>query len=628
MRAAAGEDGLTIEQAAELLSVSAPTVRNWVRLGKLTMGADGRFCRRDIEEQTAASASLQARRNKKRIFGQAVYTNYSRSAVNRRAAEYILDAYGGLAESGLRGLMAALAVQLCRERYGQLDDGGVFGKLISGLCAGAEIPQIPDCRLSFVPGEDTLGFIYISLRDLGRRKRGGIYYTPPKAAGMLLDSLSSCPGTEEGTMLDPSCGTGSFLMGLVQRGISPSRLYGCDIDEVSVWLARINMFLLDGTLTWEHLVSHIVCGDALKGAVSGQFAAVLGNPPWGYDYSPAEREYFCRRFRTAKKSGAESCALFLEKGLELLEEGGYLSYLLPQALFTSAIHRSARELLAETVSFKSVTYLEKAFGGVQCPAVILTAKKGGGISRCRVTYGGRSFMINGGRRETFSFTADDREYSCLTALEEAENTVRLGGCARFALGIVTGDNKRFLLDAPEEGAEPVLRGRDILRFSIKQPQKYIRFTPELFQQTAAETLYRAPQKLVYRFVAGTPVFACDTGGRLTLNSCNILLPWTEGLDIRYIMAVLNSAPAAFFLAKRFPSMKLLRSHIEAVPIPAADDIVQRRIARLTEEMEEDPLKRERLYAEINGEITELYGLSPAHRRCIEEYDTGGRSFLL
>ena len=37
--------------------------------------------------------------------------------------------------------------------------------------------------------------------------------------------------------------------------------------------------------------------------------------------------------------------------------------------------------------------------------------------------------------------------------------------------------------------------------------------------------------------------------------------------MKYIMAILNSRVAQFYFKKRFNSVKVLRSHIEQIPIP-------------------------------------------------------------
>ena len=149
----------------------------------------------------------------------------------------------------------------------------------------------------------------------------------------------------------------------------------------------------------------------------------------------------------------------------------------------------------------------------------------------------------------------------MNAIDSVPDARYLACNAKFALGIVTGNNKKYIRDKKEDGFETVLKGSDIFRYSIKDINNYIQFTPNAFQQVASEKMYRAEEKLLYRFICEVPVFAYDNCQTLSLNSCNILIPQIEGMDIKYVLAVLNSRVSAFFINKKFNSVKLLRSHI-------------------------------------------------------------------
>ena len=139
--------------------------------------------------------------------------------------------------------------------------------------------------------------------------------------------------------------------------------------------------------------------------------------------------------------------------------------------------------------------------------------------------------------------------------------------AKFALGIVTGNNKEYISTEKQSDNELVLKGSDIQRYKVCPSGNYIRFEPESFQQVAPIEIYRAKEKLLYRFISEVPVFTYDNKQTLSLNSCNIVIPEIDGLAIKYVLAILNSSVVAFFISKKFNSVKLLRSHIEQVPIP-------------------------------------------------------------
>ena len=194
----------------------------------------------------------------------------------------------------------------------------------------------------------------------------------------------------------------------------------------------------------------------------------------------------------------------------------------------------------------------------------------------------------------------------------------LRGHADFALGIVTGDNGKYVTGTPSPGSERVLKGKDIFRYRIRPSESYITFRPESFQQVAPEALYRATEKLLYRFISSQLVFACDDAGTLSLNSCNVVIPRLEGLSVRFVMAVLNSRIAQFIFTREFRSVKVLRSHIESIPIPVTDKTQQQEIQgtiRLIEK-EDDKAERLRLYNDLDLRIASLFSLSDAEYQVI------------
>ena len=98
-------------------------------------------------------------------------------------------------------------------------------------------------------------------------------------------------------------------------------------------------------------------------------------------------------------------------------------------------------------------------------------------------------------------------------------------------------------------------------------KNYIQFHPEYFQQTAPSEKYRAPEKLVYKFISSNLVFAYDDKQSLTLNSANILIPQIENYPIKVVLGFLNSKLFNYYYRKKFNSIKILRGDIEQLPLP-------------------------------------------------------------
>ena len=651
-------------QAAALLEVSEATVRNWVKLGRIVpAGQAGRknvFRKKDILDLRddiagdAADSSLKRRRNKTRASGSGTYCSYiTKNRTNLAAVDAITAAISCCAsvfplEKG-RILLADAAVKMLHAR-------GLSGcpDLLSWLNAGQEEPLTPlirdllpdsgavrdfirDCGALFrlpyeyEPGEDALGYLYLSILNIGDRKSTGTYYTPCHAVERLGAALpASCLN---GTVLDPCAGTGNFLLNLPDT-VPAAAVYGCDIDETAVKLLRINMALRFRTTDLSYLRGHFRVSDFLKDAQDRQYRVILGNPPWGYRFSDEDREFLRTRYRCVAGRVMESFALFIERSLECLESGGILSLVLPEAVLGVQIHAPVRELLVRSTSVRYLAALGDIFHGVQCPSVILELENTGKpmtTAGMRVETPEESFVIQENRPVSgtgFSFFMNDAAWRILDRLENCPSLVRLLGQADFALGIVTGDNKKHLCHAPGEGREIIVGGTMIFRYGMRPKNDYIVFRPGEFQQCARECYYRAPEKLIYRFISKELAFCYDCCGTLSLNSANIVVPKIPGLSVKYVMTVLNSRMAQFYFSRKFNSLKVLRNHIESIPIPAVPEAEQRVVTDLADRLISGAGMTQEtaaaIYNDIDRRIADYYGLASGDYRIILEQIPGVR----
>ena len=180
--------------------------------------------------------------------------------------------------------------------------------------------------------------------------------------------------------------------------------------------------------------------------------------------------------------------------------------------------------------------------------------------------------------------------------------------AEYALGIVTGDNRRYISNKKDQDAEVIVTGKNIYKYNFYPEENYITFNPREFQQVAPERLYRTPEKLFYRFINKNLVFSYDNSQTLSLNSANILIPNYEDYEVKYIMAILNSKVAQFFHTYSFSALKVLKKHIESIPIPLCNKIEQEEIVQLVDLImnTDDPQKRRELYEKLDRRIMLIY----------------------
>ena len=654
------QKALTVDDVCEALSISKATAKNWIRLSKIVPDVgDQLFSPEYIEKFVAELKSdnntkLKSRRNKKNATGKVLYKDYVHTASNQKLVADLLELGIVEDERDLLVVLANFAVQLYYQSlktqyfdnnvllsFLSQEHTGEFHILIKDLIGNHTIDSALINKLQpaltkeilFVKGEDSLGFVYISLQDIGQRKSSGAYYTPEKVVNELIDRLyENDANLKAKTICDPCCGTGNFLLSLGVKGIDYSNLYGQDIDPISVFLSRINIALMAPEMSALDIRSRIIVGNTYFETFTQKFDIIVGNPPWGSDFSEADALQCRRVFKTAIGKSIESYDLFVEKALSMLDHKGVLAFVLPEAILSVAAHDTVRRLIIDSCSFRFISYLGNVFSGVQCPSIILgiTPDDKKTVVGCKVSTRNDTFVISKPRAfsdGTLSLNVSDEENQCLDAISNIKNATYLKGKAKFALGIVTGNNKEYISTEKSDDNEIILKGSDIQRYGMTPSGNYIRFVPESFQQVAPVEMYRAKEKLLYRFISEVPVFTYDDRQTLSLNSCNIVIPDIDGLEMKYILAILNSSVAAYFISKKFNSVKLLRSHIEQMPIPVVPMDVQVSIIKKVDRIMNSSENISGLYEDLDSDIMELYGLPTKHSDVIKNALRGKSLFL-
>lgn len=662
------EDVINLNEFCKILSISIATGRNWIKLGKIkpkyTNSKTPYFDRSYVNSfsndlKSGTNESLKSRRNKKFVSGNSLYNYYvSDTCKNLSLVQTLLEEIKSqeikITEEIIGYFLADCALHFILTRNHSQDSynnslfidylsGNIHlkeDKLIDSLIEDKESalnfahnhPSLFMLNYLYENKEDILGLIYISCKNIGNRKATGSYYTPTKIVNRLISSLSL---DKHSIILDPCCGTGNFLLQLPE-GISFDNIFGIDIDPTSVKVTRINMALRYPEIPIKTILAHIIESDFLMNSTIPNFTTIIGNPPWGYNFTDEYKQILRKKYTSTTNTNIESYDIFIEKSLNILQEKGQLAFVLPEALLNVKAHSDIRNTIINESNIKEIKYLGNAFDGVQCPCIILRLEKSTKTNSTVgmiVDDGTREFQIRTERilnSDYFSFLTTDDEYNILEKIKKTKNCSYLLKNADFALGIVTGNNKEYISSVKNKTNEVVLKGSDIYKFRIKPSNNYIDFKPERFQQVAPIEFYRAKEKLLYKFISSQLVFAYDNNQTLSLNSCNILIPKITDLNIKYIMSILNSRVAQFIFKKEFNSIKVLRSHIESIPIPLINTTTQNKIISFSDKLIKglEIEETEALYEELDYAICNLFKLNDSEIKTIKNAVDGENKFLI
>jgi type I restriction-modification system DNA methylase subunit len=225
------------------------------------------------------------------------------------------------------------------------------------------------------------------------------YMTPPEAVDFMVDmviddisqEISENPNKHL-TVLDPSCGVGSFLTTFYHRARAASniplekvRLIGQDKVERMARLATINLELFDVEEHRIEIGNSLERGSALD-ELNGKVDLILTNPPFGARFSGDEVRTSCGEntpfFSSLRRTipSIDSELLFIDRNLELLRDGGRLLIVVPDGVVsakgTAALLRqylSCKATLKAVIELPAVTFAQ---AGTRTKTSIVYIQKG------------------------------------------------------------------------------------------------------------------------------------------------------------------------------------------------------------------------------------------------------------
>lgn len=292
--------------------------------------------------------------------------------------------------------------------------------------------------------DDILGDAYEYLMrhfatESGKSK--GQFYTPAEVSRIMAQivGIHDAQTTNDTTVYDPTCGSGSLLLKVGDQAATQVTLYGQEMDAATAGLARMNMILHDNP------TALIMQGNTIANPLfteAGQlktFDYVVANPPfsdkrWGTGIDPVHDQH--ERFRhfgvPPAKQGDYAYLLHIVRSLRSQGKGACI---LPHGvLFRGNAEADIRRNLIRRGYIKGIIGLPpNLFYGTGIPACIVVVDKEGAATRQGIFMidASRGFIKDGPKNrlremdihkivDVFNKQTEQPKYSRMVRIEEIE----------------------------------------------------------------------------------------------------------------------------------------------------------------------------------------------------------------
>ena len=422
--------------------------------------------------------------------------------------------------------------------------------------------------------------------------------------------------------------------------------------------------------------------------ITDGFDVVIGNPPYiSHDKIPKQFRGKIKNDYQSYQPFADIYCYFIEKAIGLQNEGGILSFITSNsylraeygAPIRSLLHN--RNILIRMLNIEDSQVFESAIVNVS----IIVSRKPTNSSDdfCIVVnspFSGESFedfvSVNGFNYPQVYFDskswnlAEPKLVELQKKLESSGKTLEELN-TKIRLGIATGSNEAFLIDEDQkrefceknpintEIIKPILRGRDISRYSYTLPKQYVLLTkngvnvekdyPDIYEhlesfgdkfknrgaQGQHWTNLRAcsfyddfkKEKIVWIELSDLGRFSLCNDEVYLLNSAYFLLPPSD-IDAKFLLGILNSRTIRFYLSlvaetSGMGTSRWINNYVKEFPIPVVACERQTGIIKIVNRIldvkaADSDANTADLEQEIDERVYALYNLTTEEIAIVEE----------
>ena len=404
---------------------------------------------------------------------------------------------------------------------------------------------------------------------------------------------------------------------LVEQGIT--------VDFGDIDLAANSQFFL--WHTWFH--------DVFSRPSKEGFDIVIGNPPYGASLTNTEKKIY-RLLYPETQFKIDTYSLFLLLSIRLLKENGYSYMIIPNTLLDNYFEEEVRKVLLRNKIYEINDLSDKVFDTAVVHSMIFAfCRRPSENCKIRVSTSSKLDDINITIPSSYFSIQPQHSFSIRSyGNDDLIRKLRAGSVRLFDVldirqAIKSGNDKQYITDAVgiDGNYQPILRGKDINRFSITDPHLYLQYGKHLACPRNKE-IFEQPKILIRE--AGSVITATyDDNNFYIMSSLYNAILRDKAFSLKYLLGLLNSRLFQFLMYKltfektrgAFPQAKIF--HYYELPVKDCSPVSQQEIIGTVDEILAEKKKNPmvnvgNLEFRLNKLVYDLYGLTDDEIRIVEE----------